>query len=144
MHSGHTLIAAVDQLDRRWPQGGGVAAALGLDDGTLLTSVGLDNFHAAVNLCAETGAMCQAFTLDRAVTATVCVARKGGDIVVLAPCGVCRERLAFWGPDVTAVVPDAQAADGWAAVTLAELMPHYWARQFSATGRWPSPSEHSG
>ncbi|GAA1361973.1 cytidine deaminase [Arthrobacter rhombi] len=145
MHPGPPLIeAAIAQLDRRWPGGDGVAAALALDDGSIVTSVGLDNFNAAVNLCAETGALCQAFTLDRAVTATACVARVGEDIVVLAPCGVCRERLALWGPDVQALVPDRDAPEGWEALSLAELNPHYWAQQFTAGGVWPSAAEHSG
>lgn len=145
MHPGQTLIdAAFAQLDRRWSGADGIAAALGLDDGTIVTSIGLDNFNAAVNLCAETGAMCQAFTLDRAVTATACVSRQGKDIMILAPCGVCRERLALWGPDVEAVVPEANAPDGWTLMTLAELNPHYWAQQFTAQGAWPTRAEHSG
>lgn len=145
MHPGKTLIdAALAQLDRRWPGADGVAAALGLDDGTIVTSIGLDNFNAAVNLCAETGAICQAFTLGRTITATACVARNGKDIVVLAPCGVCRERLALWGPGVEAVVPEVDAPDGWTLMTLAELIPQYWAQQFTEQGAWPTPAEHSG
>lgn len=145
MPQGQTLIdAAIAQLDRRWSRADGIAAALGLDDGTIVTSIGLDNFNAAVNLCAETGAMCQALTLGRAVTATACVARQGGDVVILAPCGVCRERLALWGPGVQAVVPEVNAPDGWTLMTMAELNPHNWAQQFTAKGAWPTPAEHSG
>lgn len=137
--------AAIAQLDRRWPEtDGAVAAALRLDDGTILTSVGLDNFNAAVNLCAETGAICQAFSLDRRVTASACIARTGKDIVVLAPCGVCQERLALWGPGVDVAVAVADAPGGWTMRTLADLNPHYWATQFTGHGGWPTTAEHSG
>jgi cytidine deaminase len=68
--------AATDQLTRRWPGNGwAVAAAMYLDDGRILTSVSLDNLDAAVTLCAETGAMCQAYTDGAQVTASVCVSR---------------------------------------------------------------------
>lgn len=146
MGTGVELVdAAIDQLTRRWPEAGnGVAAAVRLDDGTILTSVGLDNFNAAVNLCAETGAICQAYTLDRRVTASACVARQGDDIVILAPCGVCRERLALWGPDVEVAVAAANAPNAWLMRPLGDLNPYYWAEQFTADGAWPAMDDHAG
>lgn len=131
--------AAYDLMARRWPgTGWAVAAAMYLADGQVLTSVSLDNLNAAVNLCAETGAMCQAYTIDGRVTASVCVSRDNG---VLAPCGVCQERLALWGPDVQVAIP-AGGAPGWQARTLRELNPHYWGTTFTESGGWPSPTEH--
>ncbi len=137
--------AAIAQLDRRWPPGEeGGAAAVYLDDGRILTSVGLDNFNGGVTLCHETGAFCQAYTLDRRVTASVCVFRMPEDqrIVVLPPCGICQERLALWGPEVEVGVPDPDAPAGWRARTLAEVNPCYWGPQFTA-GAWPTQDEHA-
>ena len=135
--------AAVDQLHTRWA-GEGVAAAVYLDDGGILTSVALDNLNSAATACAETGALCQAYTLDRRVTASVCVSREGerAAIDVLAPCGICQERLALWGPDVQVGVADDTAAAGWAARTLRELNPYYWGTRFTDGGTWPTPAGH--
>ena len=125
--------AAVDQLNARWPgTDQGVAAAVYLDNDQILTSVSLDNLNAAATLCAETGALCQAYTLNRRVTASVCVSKASGEnaIVVLAPCGICQERLALWGPDVQVAVADDGVACGWAVRTLGEINPFYWGARF--------------
>ncbi|MBU2670569.1 cytidine deaminase [Actinoplanes bogorensis] len=135
--------AAVDQMNRRWPaEEYGGAAALYLEDGQILTSVCLDNINAGVTLCHETGAICQAYTLDKRVTASVCVGREAGtaEIFVLAPCGICQERLALWGPGVQAAVADP---GGWRARTLLELNPYYWATRFGDGENWPSTTAHT-
>jgi cytidine deaminase len=140
-----TLVdAAIEQMRRRWPEreyrG---AAAVYLDDGRILSSVALDNINAGVGLCHETGAFCQAYTLDHRVTASVCVCEMpDGRIVVLAPCGICQERLALWGPDVEVAVADPDDPTAWQARTLAEVNPHYWAREFTER-RWPTLAEHT-
>ncbi|MFG2332971.1 cytidine deaminase [Streptomyces sp. NPDC048604] len=137
--------AAIAQMERRWPadEPGG-AAAVYLDDGRILTSVGLDNLNQGVTLCHETGAICQAFTLDARITATVCVFRSPDDgrIIVFPPCGICQERLALWGPDVEVAVPGPDDRTPWQARTLAEVNPYYWARQL-ADGAWPPKELHS-
>jgi cytidine deaminase len=138
--------AALAQLDRRWPadEPGG-AAALRLDDGEILTSVGLDNLNGGVSLCHETGAICQAYTLNRRVTASVCVYRdpERDQVLILPPCGICQERLAMWGPEVQVAVPDADSATGWRARTLRDVNPYYWGSQFTDDGMWPSQKSHS-
>ena len=145
------IDAAIAQLDRRHPEGSqGVAAAVALADGRVLTSICLDNVNAAAGLCAETGALCQAYTEDVAVVASACVAREADDpeIYVLAPCGICQERLALWGPDVAVAVPGAEGGDattpaGWSAKTLREVNPYYWAERFAdGPGPWPSAAVH--
>jgi cytidine deaminase len=135
--------AAAEVLARRWPGAEyAVAAAVYLDDGRILRSVGLDNLNSAASLCAETGALCQAYTLDRRVTASACVARLGDTVTVLAPCGICQERLALWGPDVQVAVADEEG--GWVARRLAELNPYYWGTRFTDDGGWPSTDAHRG
>ncbi|WP_328330718.1 MULTISPECIES: cytidine deaminase [unclassified Streptomyces] len=137
--------AAIAQMDRRWPgREDAGAAAVYLDDGRILTSVCFDNLNAGVTLCHEVGAYCQAYTLDRKVTASVCVNRIAGRLVILAPCGICQERLALWGPGVEVAVPAPGAPGGWQARTLAEVNPYYWGREFADGGGWPSAEVHTG
>jgi cytidine deaminase len=133
----HLLDAAVALLESRG-RDVSVAAAAYLDDGEILTSVSVDNINAAATLCAETGVICRAYTLGKRITASACVAKLDGRVVVLAPCGICQERLALWGPELQVAVADS---GGWATKTLAELNPVYWATQFTG-GAWPSMAEH--
>ncbi|PRW64260.1 cytidine deaminase [Actinopolyspora mortivallis] len=134
--------AAVDQMRRR---DRAAAAAVYLENGRILTSVCLDNLNASATLCAETGAICQAYTLGVSLTASVFVSRWGGssEISVLAPCGICQERLALWGPDVQVGVADPEAASGWSVRTLRELNPFYWGTHFAEGDAWPSSTVHA-
>lgn len=147
MHVDQTLVdAAIEQLNKRWPGApNAVAAAVYLDDGSVLTGVSLDNLNAAMTLCAETGLICQAFTFDRQVTASVCVARFADidqQLVVLAPCGACQERLALWGPEVEVGVANPGSEGGWESRRLDEVNPYYWGAVFASGSPWPSMSEH--
>jgi cytidine deaminase len=138
--------AAAGQLRRRWPEGDrGVAAAVYLDDGSVLTGVGLDNINAVMGLCAETGPICQAYTMGRSITASICVAPDPGgpDLLVLAPCGACQERLALWGADVEVAVASAESVAGWESKPLVEVNPHYWAAAYAEGPGWPTPAEHA-
>lgn len=134
--------AAIDQMDRRART---EAAAVYLHDGRILTSVCLDNLNAAATLCAETGAICQAYTLGETLTASVFVSRwaDGNGLSVLAPCGICQERLALWGPEVQVGVADPESPSGWRARTLLELNPFYWGKHFADGGTWPSSTVHA-
>ncbi|HEY5250623.1 MAG TPA: cytidine deaminase [Acidimicrobiales bacterium] len=138
--------AAVEQLRRRWPDAQrGVAAAVYLDDGSIVTGVGLDNINAVMGLCAETGPICQAYTMDRAITASICVAPglSGHELQVLAPCGACQERLALWGPGVEVGVGSTRTDAGWESKPLIEVNPYYWAVVYAEGSGWPSPAEHA-
>ncbi|WP_019855521.1 cytidine deaminase [Actinopolyspora mortivallis] len=134
--------AAVEQMRRRART---EAAAVYLHDGSILTSVALDNLNAAANLCAETGAICRAHTLGATITASVFVSAWEDDsgISVLAPCGICQERLAPWGPDVLVGVAAPETDSGWAVRSLRELNPFYWGRYFADGDAWPAPGIHS-
>jgi len=124
MEADQTLFdAALDQLDRRWPNSSGVAAAAYLDDGSVFTGVSLSNINAAMSLCAETSPIMMAYSTGRAVIATICVGRESNSsgVLVLAPCGACQERLALWGPDVEVGVHDRDAPSGWSSRAQARL-----------------------
>jgi cytidine deaminase len=137
---------AVDQLNRRWPDAAeAVSAAVYLDDGSILTGVALDNFNASMNLCAETGPICEAYSRGRRIVASICVSREVGrdGFTVLSPCGACQERLALWGPTVRVGVSDPASSTGWSSRTLLEVNPFYWASAFADRDIWPSMAQHS-
>jgi cytidine deaminase len=107
------------------------AAAMLLDDGTILTGTAPTAINPSVELCHETEPYCAAFRLGRRVLASVCLHREpGGRTVVLSPCGVCRERLATHGPDVLVAV----AADDDPTLVvwkkLRAVLPDYWMTAF--------------
>ncbi|GAB6989129.1 hypothetical protein JCM16418A_11790 [Paenibacillus pini] len=49
--------AVIDLIEVRYPLGWGGAAAVALEDGTILTSVAPEVFNDSVNLCMETGSI---------------------------------------------------------------------------------------
>jgi cytidine deaminase len=130
------IDAAIELLNRRFANSGGVAAALYLDDGQILTGINFDTEWGGGGLCAETGPICTANTLGRRVTASACVGRLGANepIVVLTPCGICQERLIHFGPDVQVAVPDADDPTRWVAKRLDEVQPYYWVNAYRRPG----------
>lgn len=120
--------AAIELLKRRFPAKGGVAAALYTDDGQIYTSVNFEPEWGGGGLCAETGAICEAFTENKRITASACVSRLDGDepVVILTPCGICQERLFHWGGDVEVAVPHPDDKTTWIAKQLKEVQPYYW------------------
>jgi cytidine deaminase len=126
----HLVDAAIDLMNHRFPPDvWGGAAAMYTQEGDLLTSVGADAVNPAVRLCYETGAICEAHKLGHTVTASVCVSRAphAERIEILTPCGICQERLFYWGAEVEVAVPDPDDARKWVARTLREVQPYFWA-----------------
>ena len=113
-----------DRFDDQDPRG---AAAMLLDDGTILTGTSPDAINPSVEVCHETEPYCAAFRLGRSIVASVCLYREpGGRTVVLSPCGVCRERLAVHGPNVLVAVADAEDPSLVVWKRLKEVLPDYW------------------
>lgn len=106
------------------------AAAMYLADGRIVTSVYVEAPNAAATLCCETGAIAEAHKLDLAVVASVCVSREtpSAPFIILTPCGICQERLAYWGSAVQVAVPDPHDPTSWLSKSLEEVQPHYWAK----------------
>jgi cytidine deaminase len=103
------------------------AAAMLLDDGTILTGTAPDALNASVELCHETEPYCAAFRRGTSIVASVCLHREpGGRTVVLSPCGVCRERLAVHGPNVLVAVADVRDPELVVWKPLKEVLPDYW------------------
>jgi cytidine deaminase len=117
-----------DRFDDDDPHG---AAAMLLDDGTILTGTSPDAVNPSVDLCHETEPYCAAFRLGRSIVASVCLFREpSGRTMVLSPCGVCRERLAMHGPNVQVAVAHADDPELVVWKPLKEIFPDYWMTVF--------------
>ena len=94
---------AVIFLNKRYGENkaGGVAI-LRIETGEYLISVWPEVNNSSADLCAEVGAICEAHKLNKKVTHSLCVCRQNDNepYKILTPCGICQERLMFWGKDV--------------------------------------------
>ena len=107
------------------------AAAMLLDDGTILTGTAPAAINPSVEVCHEIEPFCGAHRLGRQIAASVCLHRQpSGRTVVLSPCGVCRERLAVHGPDVLVAVADPLDACIAICKPLKDVLPNYWMTAF--------------
>lgn len=97
---------ALSFLNYRYGQdkAGGVAV-LRIETGEYLVSVWPDSSNACADLCAEVGAICEAHKLNKKVTHSLCICRQNDNenYEIISPCGICQERLFYWGKDVNAL-----------------------------------------
>ena len=121
---------AVAFIEERYPTGWGGAAVIHTEDDRYLISVAPEVLNAGTELCIETGAICEAHKFNVAVTHCICVVRddENSEFKVLTPCGICQERLRYWGEDVRVGVTTADRALKF--VRLGELMPYYWGKAY--------------
>ena len=121
---------ALDFLDKRFPNGWGGCAVLYTEDGRFLISVALESFNAAAGLCMETGAMCEAQKYNYKITHSLCVSRDSNEeeAKILTACGICQERLRYWGDGVKVAVSNKE--NKILFKTLRELSPDYWGDVF--------------
>jgi cytidine deaminase len=107
------------------------AAAMLLDDGTILTGTAPDSLNPAVQICHEIEPFCAAYRLGKSIVASVCLHQDPtGTMLVLSPCGVCRERLAAHGPNVLVAVADPTDRTMPVWKTLKDVLPDYWLMVF--------------
>lgn len=104
---------------------GGVAI-LRLEDGSYLTSVWPECPNSSASLCAEVGAICEAHKLNKKVTHSLCLVchKDDADYEILTPCGICQERLYYWGKDVKCAISTQD--NSVVFKTLEQLQPYYW------------------
>ena len=121
---------AVDFIKKRYPTGWGGASVIHTDDDRFLISVAIEVFNASAELCIETGAICEAHKWNVGVTHCICVVRddEHSDFKVLTPCGICQERLRYWGEDVLVGVTTND--NSLKFIRLGELMPYYWGKAY--------------
>ena len=123
-----TIAACRQLIASRFPadEDAGAAAML-LDDGTILAGTAPDSLNASVELCHETEPYCAAYRLQQRIIASVCLHREAsGRTVVLSPCGVCRERLAIHGPEVLVAVANRSDPTLVQWKKLSAVLPDYW------------------
>jgi cytidine deaminase len=127
-----TVASCMALINSRFPDDGDHgAAAMLLSDGTILTGTSPDAINASVEVCHEIEPYCGAYRLNQRVVASVCLHRQpGGRTVVLSPCGVCRERLAVYGPDVLVAVADRSDPTIVVWKALKDVLPDYWMTAF--------------
>jgi cytidine deaminase len=123
---------AVQLIETRYPTGWGGAGVVHTQQGSYFTSVANETANSSVILCIETGAMLEAHKYNEKVTHCLCLVRddEHAPYKVLSPCGVCQERLRYWGSGVQVAV----TAPGGALVfvPLKELQPHHWSAAYPA------------
>lgn len=121
---------ATSFIKERYPSGWGGAAVIHTDNDLFLISVAPEVLNASAELCIETGAICEAHKFNVKVTHCICVVRddESSPFKVLTPCGICQERLRYWGEDVLVGVTTDDASLKY--VPLGQLMPYYWGKAY--------------
>jgi len=113
-------------LIKRFKNNEGGVGVIRVENGKYYTSVWNETNNSAVDLCAETGAILQAHKYNKKVTHSLCVVKEKdlNDITILTPCGVCQERLYFWGGDVKCAISNKE--NKIIFKKLSEIQPYYW------------------
>jgi cytidine deaminase len=109
-----------------------VGAALRLRSGKIFTGVSLDAYLGRMAVCAEAVALGQAITQGETGIDTVVAVRhpapdeKSREIVVVSPCGACRELIWDYDREARVIVP---GPDGPQSVGIGELIPNKYSRE---------------
>lgn len=121
---------AAELIEHRYPKGWGGAAIVHTENGSFYTSVSIECANASAALCIETGAMLEAHKFNDRVTHCLCLVRDGesSPFKVLSPCGICQERLRFWGDDIQCAVTTED--NSLLLVSLKELQPYHWTKAY--------------
>ena len=120
--------AALKFLNKRFPnktEDGGVAAMY-TESGKILLSTYAESPNDGAGLCHETGSICEAHKLNEKIAATICLSRAEGKVIVLPPCGICQERLAYWGQEISVAVPKKEDPTKYIVLKLSDIQPYYW------------------
>ncbi|MDO5401318.1 MAG: cytidine deaminase [Eubacteriales bacterium] len=122
---------AVALIETRYPTDWGGAAVIRTEKDSYFTSVPIETANGSAVLCIEVGAMCEAHKFNEKVTHCLCVVRDNerSPFKVLSPCGICQERLRFWGEDVQVGVTTESGE--LLFVELRELQPYHWTRAYA-------------
>ncbi len=121
---------AVELIEQRYPSGWGGADVVHTANGNYFTSVCNETANASASLCIETGAMLETHKFNEKVTHCLGLVREDekSPYKVLSPCGICQERLRYWGDDVrVAVTTDDDLVK---FVELRELQPYHWSNAY--------------
>jgi cytidine deaminase len=128
------IDAARDAIKRRyrndWQE---VGAALRTRDGRVYAGVNLDAYLGRMAVCAEAVALGRAVTeIGETGIETIVAVRhpepgdKNQDIVVVSPCGSCRELIWDYDRNARVIVP---SANGPVVAAISELLPNKYSRE---------------
>ncbi len=117
---------ACDFLIERYKSGQGAVGIVRTADDYYYTSVWNETVNSAVDLCAETGAILEAHKFDKKITHCMCVVKQENSdfMEIISPCGVCQERLFYFGETVKCAVTNKE--NKIIFKLLKELQPYYW------------------
>ncbi len=96
-----------------------VGAALECADGTVFTGCNIENAAYSPTLCAERVAVGKAVSAGRRDFVRIAVA--GSSTAPCAPCGVCRQVLSEFAPELEVICLGSEGAER--TLTLRELLP---------------------
>ncbi|MDX8363447.1 cytidine deaminase [Cytobacillus sp. IB215316] len=124
--------ASIELIKIRYPTGWGGAAAMYTEDGQILTSVAPEIVNASTELCIETGAILEAHKLNVKVTHSICVVRddENKKFKILTPCGICQERLYYWGREVKVAISYIDNDNKLRFKSLEEIQPFHWSHAY--------------
>lgn len=97
-----------------------VGAALLCSDGSVFKGCNIENAAYSPTICAERSAIASAVCAGHTDFVKIAVAGSGEGICT--PCGVCRQTLYEFNPDMTVICTDNK--DGTLTLPLKELLPH--------------------
>ena len=133
MTESQLCAAAVAMLERaycpysRFP----VGAALECADGSVFTGCNIENAAYSHSICAERTAVAKAVSEGHRDFRRIAIAGTGEDFRV--PCGVCRQVLSEFAPDLEIIALNGRGEQR--RFTLRELLPHSFG---------PANLEHAG
>ena len=109
-----------------------VGAALRTRSGKIFTGINLDAYLGRMAVCAEAVALGRAFVDlgDDGIETIVAVRHPDPDeknqaVVVVSPCGACRELIFDYDRKARVIVPNGKSAE---AVAIADLLPNKYRR----------------
>ncbi len=127
-------------IEKRYPIGWGGVAVMRTSKDNYYTSVAIETANQGASLCIEVGAMAEAHKNKEKVTHAICVVRdcEKSEYKILTPCGICQERLAYWGDDVMVGVTTEDRSIKF--VPLNVLQPYHWSKAYPSENieRWKS------
>ena len=121
---------AKELIEKRYPEGWGGAAVIHTAQDHYFSSVAIETANSSASLCIEVGAMCEAHKYNEKVTHCLCIVREDEHSAykVLTPCGICQERLRYWGEDVQVGVTEKD--NNLLFAELKELQPYHWTKAY--------------
>ena len=122
--------AAVTMLDRAYcPYSHfAVGAALECADGTVFTGCNIENAAFSPTICAERTAVAKSVSEGHTDFVRIVVAGRCESFCV--PCGVCRQVLREFAPDMEIICLNSKGEEQ--VFTLSELLPHSFGPEFLA------------